>query len=249
MERPGTAAGASEMAGTPETLHEALGCPPLGALLPVAGSPAWSAARCCLQAVLCRRGVSRRIRSPGVLWRLLWGGELPRGATWGSLTGGKVLDDLLATLRGADSAESWRVAAWNLRWAVSPHTQQAAAKRELVRRWLEAGRAVLLQETHWSREDEAVWAPLFPTARLHATPAVPGPRGGAQGGVAVLLPHGADVLRTAEAVPGSAVLVELRKDGQLARLVSLYLPPGGKTPCWMPWKRRSPLMGPPDPRG
>ena len=41
------------------------------------------------------------------------------------------MDDLLVALRGVDSVESWKVATWSLRWAISPHTQQAAAKREI----------------------------------------------------------------------------------------------------------------------
>ena len=58
----------------PLALHEALSSPMLDCLLPVAGTPAWAAARDALDPVLAEHCVPRRIRSPGALWQLRRGG-------------------------------------------------------------------------------------------------------------------------------------------------------------------------------
>merc|ERR1712155_447050 len=95
-----------------------------------------------------------------------------------------------------------RIATWNIRWLVSPHTEQATAKRGVVRQWLDAGHVSLLQETHWDQADIAIWTTPFPAATLAAAPAVPGPRGGPCGGVATLLPCGFTLLQSDIVVPG-----------------------------------------------
>eukprot|EP00969_Alexandrium_andersonii_P268848 11882208-Alexandrium_andersonii.AAC.1 len=53
---------------------------------------------------------------------------------------------------------------------------------------LEAGQVVVLQETHWNPEEAALWAGQFPLARVYSSPCRVGPRGGAQGGVSILVP-------------------------------------------------------------
>ena len=118
------------------------------------------------------------------------------------------------------------IASWNVRWAVSPHTPQAAAKREQLRRWLEAGRIVLLQETHWRPEDEAIWRTLLPAATVVASPAVNGPRGGPQGGTAIMLPPACTLVGLPSRVPGVAVGCEVEAPGGRVRLLWVYLPPG-----------------------
>ena len=163
-------------------LHEALGSPPRDCLLPVAGTQAWTSIRASLDRVLDEHCVVRRIKSPGALWQVLHGSAVPRGATWGDLLDGATLEQLLAAARAGLAVTGLAIASWNVRWAVSPHTPQAAAKREQLRRWLERGRPVLLQETHWRREDEAVWRTLLPAATVIAATATDGPRGGLKGG-------------------------------------------------------------------
>ena len=73
---------------------------------------------------------------------------------------------------------------------MSPHTGAAAAKRAVVLRHLLRGRIIALQETHWDEAVAARWGALFPGSVVLAAPARPGPNGGRQGGVAIILPAG-----------------------------------------------------------
>ena len=207
-------------------LWEALGRPVEGLPLPTAHSPAWRTARNSLRTALAAAGAPSRVRSPRALGLLLRGIPPGPGETWGSLLTGCGWSELCRALRTGNSAAGLRLASWNLRWMVSPHTAQNAAKRNAIRQWIEAGRTVLLQETHWSPEDQAVWGACFPAAQLFAAPAVQGPRGGPQGGVAILLPLGVRVVAHRVLVPGCALEVRAEVEGRAVRFLSLYVPPG-----------------------
>eukprot|EP00959_Pyramimonas_sp_CCMP1952_P108842 2276007-Pyramimonas_sp.AAC.1 len=71
----------------------------------------------------------------------------------------------------------------------------------MVQGWLDAGRIVLLGETHWGAAEQALWAAQFPPATVHSSPAQVGPGGGATGGVAVLLPATLQATTVTELVP------------------------------------------------
>eukprot|EP00969_Alexandrium_andersonii_P060882 2683171-Alexandrium_andersonii.AAC.1 len=58
-------------------LRTALGAPPREAWVPLASSPSWAAARSALARALRLYDCRRRVRSPGVLWRLLHSGAPP----------------------------------------------------------------------------------------------------------------------------------------------------------------------------
>ena len=178
------------MEAATRTLWLALGQPTLRGLLPTARSPEWCAVRKSLTAALRTQDLQQRIRSPSSLWNLLHCGTPPPGSTWEALIGHHSLDHLCQQLRANIEQAGIRLACWNLHWLVPPHTDQAMGKRALIRHWLEAGRIVLLQETHWTDVDIAVWETAFPAATVLAAPATLGPRGGPQGGVAILLPEG-----------------------------------------------------------
>ena len=84
-----------------------------------------------------------------------------------------------------------------------------------------------LQETHWDTAAIAIWETLFPTAAVVAAPATQGPRGGPQGGVAVLLPAGLTLQSRNTLAAGAGIeVVAADPTGQTRRYVSLYLPPG-----------------------
>jgi hypothetical protein len=126
-----------------------------------------------------------------------------------------------------------QLASWNVRWLVSPHTPQGMGKRLRIQRALTAGKVVALQETHWDVEIGGVWEGLFPAARVIHSGAIPGPRGGARGGVAIIVPIRYQVLRYEVLVPGCAVeaVLSLRsvegEDCKEVSIQSLYFPPDG----------------------
>ena len=143
-----------------------------------------------LHTSLRRDGSAGRVRSPAALWSLLRQGLPLVGTKWRRLLFRHNWADLLEALARRRTASGTRLASWNVRWLVSPHTEQAAAKRAVIRRWLDVGRVVLLQETHWVDADAVVWASLFPAATLCYAPATIGRQGGPSGGVAILFPLG-----------------------------------------------------------
>ena len=132
------------------SLWEALGCPPLAATLPGARSSAWSAAREMLAAQLREHDVTTRIRSAGVLWRLLAGTAPGPGATWGQLCRLGTVEVLAHRVRATGTSQDFRIVSWNVRWLLSPHTERAAAKRAVIVRALGGGSVVMPQETHWT---------------------------------------------------------------------------------------------------
>ena len=173
------------MSSDSAALWAALGDPCADALLPPARSSAWAGARRSLSSCLRSHGTPWRVRSPAALWAMLRGGPLPAACTWRDLLREDGLGELLATIRSARSNRGWKFASWNPQWLLSPHTDQAAAKRAAIRRWLAAGKVVLLQETHWREYDIAIWEHAIPGSTVVAFPAAEGPQGGPSGGVAV----------------------------------------------------------------
>ena len=73
---------------------------------------------------------------------------------------------LIAAMSKARSDDGMRMATWNPRWMVSPHTEQGAAQTRRVQKAIGAGIVVALQETHWTANDMAVWSGLFPGAEV-----------------------------------------------------------------------------------
>ena len=99
------------------------------------------------------------------------------------------------------AAGLWRALAGNspragTNWRLSPHTERAAAKHAELGRALRGGSVVLLQETHWTLAAAAQWGGLFSAAQVAHSVARVGPRGGPQGGVAVVVPFPHKVIGT-----------------------------------------------------
>ena len=208
-------------------LWAALGDPLPGALLPTGKSPAWVFARRSLSKALCTFGLSWTVRSPFALWAIIRGGSPPPGSVWRDLLQDTGLEALVCAIRSRRSNMGWKFASWNPQWLRSPRSDKAAQKRVVVRRWLEAGRVVLLQETHWLPSDLAFWENAFPGATVIAYPAGRGPGGGPSGGVAILLPYGCRLVAKRELVQGCAVeVVATLGDGPRTRILCLYLPDG-----------------------
>ena len=134
------------MNGRP-ALWEVLLDPPGADFLPSARSDSWSTRIDTLHSYLRSVGQTACIRTPTSLWTLLRGTPLPTGATWSLLIGTSSVQDLVdATRRHRDLAGPSSVS-WSVRWMVDPHTAQNNAKRLRIRRWLDAGKIVMLQET------------------------------------------------------------------------------------------------------
>ena len=212
------------------SLWEALGRPCLVAPLPGPRSLGWRVACAALQRCVLGRGVRARIRSAAVLWRALNGGPPRVGADWRQLCELGDVDTLVGALRLREVVGSVRFATWNVRWLLSPHTERAAAKHAELGRALRGGNVVLLQETHWTAAAAAQWGGLFSAARVAHSVAREGPRGGPQGGVAVVVPLPHRILETREVVPGCVLEVVFAVCGTQRRVsfVSIYLPPDGR---------------------
>ena len=208
-----------------------MGCPDLAAPLPGPRSLGWRAACTALQRCLLGRGVRARLRSAAGLWRVLGGGPLRAGADWRQLCELGNVDTLVGAMALRDADGGVRFATWNVRWLLSPHTERAAAKHAELGRALRGGNVVLLQETHWTVAAAAQWGGLFSAAQVAHSVARVGPRGGPQGGVAVVVPFPHRILRTKEIVPGCVleVTVAVRGTQRLAAFVSIYLPPDGRS--------------------
>ncbi len=114
---------------------------------------------------------------------------------------------------------------WNLRSLRDTTTFAAKGKRACLRSWLQKGSIILLQETHWSDADKAVWeADLLGAQVVHA-PATSTARGGSSGGVAIILPSGSRLVSSSVLVPGYAVAATVSWGGAELRLISSYFPP------------------------
>ena len=212
------------------TLIAALGNPPVTGRLPSAHSAAWALAKNSLRRQLEARGCRAFPRSPASLHSLATGASRlpPPGATWASIVQAASLDDLVARLRGPQRPASPQLLAWNVRWMQSTHTDQAARKKGPIAAAAARGDICLLQETHWYPRDAALWGGLFPQATLYHSPARPGPEGGPQGGVAILLPSTWEVQDVTALVPACALQVTARRRARgsaAIRFHSIYFPP------------------------
>ena len=145
-------------------LLDALGRPPLEALLPGARDPRWGPVRKSIEAALRLAGTGARVRTPSALWALARAGTRPpRGATWADLVTGVLLTTLVDNVRVQSRDADVVISSWNARWLVSPHSDQAAAKRAVMHSRLARGEVVCLQETHWGgRPTRLCGAASFP---------------------------------------------------------------------------------------
>ena len=97
---------------------------------------------------------------------------------------------------------------------INPNEPRSLAKREVILRTLLRGTTVCLQETHWDEPAGNLWDNMFPGAEVAWTASRLGPRGGPQGGVAIIVPHGRRILDTHVDVPGCCLTVTiLEPDG------------------------------------
>ena len=193
---------------------EHLGCPARAALVPGPRTTAWHEARTRLEHACRHEGRPCRIRTPGVLWSLFQtgrpGGGVPQRTTWDRMWGETTLGTLLGRSETQSTGQGLRLATWNVRWLVSPHTHQGYMKRQRIMRGLGAGRVVALQETHWQGDSAAVWHGLFPGVEVLSTHTCSSARGGPCGGVAILVPGRYCVVNSEVIVPGYCMEAQLR---------------------------------------
>ena len=159
-QRPKTAAGA-ESAIMDTSVWASLGSPDLQCMVPGPRTWGWQEARRQLEQACRRVGGQCRIRTPGVLWSLLHaprqGGGVPRGLTWERLCGEATVWQLLQRVQLEQRGYGLRVATWNVRWLVSPHTMQGILKRQHIQRGLGQGKLIALQEMRWGNDGADIW--------------------------------------------------------------------------------------------
>ena len=151
---------------------------------------------------------------------------MPGNATWGSLLGNATLSDLCAASATPQARPD--VASWNARWLLRTNTAKAAAKRNVILQALGQKAIVVLQETHWTPQAEAMWETLFPGSKIFSTPARPGPKGGPQGGVAILVPHPFIAVPHKTLADGCTIEVTVQHSGPSGDhtvVRGVYLPP------------------------
>ena len=209
-------------------------------LLPLARSRTWSSQTESLREWARSHECNTRILSPGSLWTILHQTPAPNGATWSDLIAEHTPADLLATLKDRCATEGPGFAPWNVKWLVDPHSVQNILKRQRIRRWLDAGKITLLQETHWETSDLAVWETLFPAATIVASEAASG-----AGGVAIIVPPSVEVTHNRVIVPGYAIMADLRYREQSFRVLSWYPPPGRRNEVIALISQAMPNHGPP----
>ena len=110
---------------------------------------------------------------------------------------------------------------------VDPAAPHITTKRAMLQGLCMEGRITMLQETHWDDTSAAMWAGLCPGCKVLASPARPGPHGGPQGGVAILLPPTWRCLEIKKLVPGCVLQARIRAaaSGTEVLVQSVYLPP------------------------
>ena len=213
------------------SLWESAGRPPLQGRLPLAHTTAWATARAGIQRALGNTGCPARFRSPQALWDILHATPLPPAPTWALLLADLTVDDLAQAAQESNQHRTCDVVAWNARWLVRTDTSTAGAKRNIVLRCLDQRNIVVLQETHWTEQTQALWETLFPGTQVVATNARPGPKGGPQGGVAILVPHPYDIVEQRVIVQGCAVEADVRlkaTDSETFTIRGVYLPPDSR---------------------
>ena len=211
----------------PVSLWEALGSPPLDGLLPHPRAPAWLDARRSLRRALQELGVlATTPRSPSTLWTRIHATRCPPGCTWGALCGQVPLARLADLLPVAPGTRP-RLCTWNVRSLRSGDTAEGAERRARLTDAVVRGCIVAVQETHWTPGHCDLWAGAFATGRVLSAPARPGPEGGHQGGVAILVPIAYTILGHRILLPGCCLEATLQRPGDDAPFCvrSLYLPP------------------------
>ena len=89
------------------------------------------------------------------------------------------------------------------------------------------GVVVAIQETHWDPAAEQAWEALLPDTRIVSTGATVGPRGGPQGGVALVIPREHELLEWKVLKEGCGVAAKIRRKGEEEHgwYISAYAPP------------------------
>ena len=199
----------------------------LDGAVPSRRAPAWAAFRRKLREQLpdCSG-----LRSWQAIYTTLHLRPAPRQVTWRGLLGEFTIEDLRA--RGAGDAGGARVAFWNLRWILGPGTRRATAKRAVILRQLEQGRAVVVQETHWDDAAAGIWQAIIPCGNFISSQADGGDHQAADGrrpgGVAILLPEGWELVEKHEAWAGYLLACRAKTiSGGEVNIGAVYLPPGG----------------------
>ena len=123
-----------------------------------------------------------------------------------------------------------RIATWNTRWLLSPHTEQGTRKRAFINDFLLQGTVVALQETHWTPTAAAVWGGLFPGSLVVESSAPPpgGPEPDARprGGVAIIVPHPFTLAGSRVLFPGYGLSATISHPSlaEAFHLHNIYLP-------------------------
>ena len=118
-----------------------------------------------------------------MLWSLLHRSSIRPGATWEHLVGRFSMGDLVAAISRGRHDAPFTIVVWNVNWLKDLTSEQVRSKRNCIRRWLDQGRVVLLQETHWDDCDVGIWSNHLGGAHVAASAAVAG-----HGGVAIISP-------------------------------------------------------------
>jgi hypothetical protein len=133
---------------TMASLWEVLLHPQRTDTLPLAKEAAWKERRDSLHEALRRHNAHARIRSPRSLWSILHRDGMPSPVAWTALLGETTLAELVQAMGAAPRLVNPGIVTWSARWMADPRTNANIAKRNRIRRWLDRGRIVLLQETH-----------------------------------------------------------------------------------------------------
>ena len=230
-----------------EALRSIAGLPPLHDLLPSASSLQWRRARTAFERAALDHGCRLRLRSPAMLWQLLHGSGLPRGATWEGLLRDLTVAALAHRAQTQAPRLVCRIATWNCRWLPALTTSSGRSKAGQVQRAVRAGTMVLLQETHLDDAAMALWAAGLHGCRVIHSSAQVSPCGRWIGGVAICFPDAWQLLAHTELVPGYALegLFAEPTTGGTVRARSVYLPPQSREDTWRAYEACGPA-GPAD---
>ena len=191
------------------SLWSLAGRPPLAECVPPAASLRWLSFRRTLRIALqSAQTTPPRLAGPRSLWSLLHDTPCPpRGLTWHALLQDHTITTLQhkLTLQPVAGSKGIHFATWNLRWIKAHDTEQAACKRAVILHLALAGHIISLQETHWTAQSQATWKAAFPGCNVIGSPAREGPRGGPQGGVAIIVPARYSITASRTLVEGCAI--------------------------------------------
>ena len=163
---------------------------------------------------LTEAGAVQLIRSPARLALLLHGQAPGRGWTWEKLLSKGCLATLIETIKATPKQNGPGFATWNVRWMRDPHTKKAGIKRAILVKMAVKGVVVAIQETHRDPAAEQAWEALLPDTRIVSTGATVGPRGGPQGGVALVIPREHELLEWKVLKEGCGVAAKIKRKGE-----------------------------------